>query len=106
MGTRSTIPLSFYPLMRPFGRPALATAGFTDGDREELGPLGWRAVDVDVTGLLQRAHTWPNYLRNQAIAAAMARYLYFDDEHAIVGEHADSHQTPALSVIPWQERDD
>jgi hypothetical protein len=103
---RKDLPLNFYPLIRPFGRPTLATVGFTDGDRQELGPLGWRAVDVDVSQLVQEAHTWPNYLRSQAIAAAMVRYIYFDDELTIPGERAAALELPVIPMERWTEVED
>lgn len=103
---RNDLPLNLYPLIRPFARPTLATVGFTGGDRQELGPLGWRAVDVDVSQLVQEGHTWPNYLRSQAIADAMVRYIYFDDEITINGERAAALELPSVQIEHWQEIDD
>lgn len=98
---RGDFPLHFYPLARPFARPALGTTGFTRGDREELGPLGWRAMDVDVSHLVTAEHIWPIYLRSEAMAAIVAWYALFDDERAAGIEPA---AFPVLA--PMQEVDD
>lgn len=69
--------LTFYPLSRPFSRPSLANVGFTDLDRAEMGPLAYRAIELDVTDLVGRSHTWPNYDQEPAIAAAIAPFALF-----------------------------
>lgn len=69
--------LTFYPLSAPFARPSLANVGFTDGDREELGWLGYRAIELDVTELVGKSHTWPHYDQEPAIAAAIAPFALF-----------------------------
>lgn len=71
--------LQFYPLSAPFSRPSLAKVGFTDRDRAELGPLAFRAIEVDVTELVGSSHTWPHYDSVPAIAAAIAPFVYFAD---------------------------
>ena len=98
---RKDFALNFYPLARPCLRPSLATAGFTDGDREDMGPLGWRAIDVDVSHVVREAHTWPNYVQSNAIAIAMSRYLHFDDEHAVATQPA-----PFTVIVPTPDFDD
>jgi hypothetical protein len=76
---RCDLALKFYPLSRPFSRPALAQTGFTDGDRERLGWLAVRAGEIDVTELIGRNHNWPNYHDASAIAEAIAPFVYFMD---------------------------
>lgn len=80
---RCDLALAFYPLTRPFSRPALASVGFTDGDRERLGWLAMRAGELDVTGLVGRHHNWPYYHDSPAIAAAIAPWVYFIDRDAV-----------------------
>ena len=69
--------LVFYPLSRPFSRPSLANVGFTDLDRAEMGELAYRAIQLDVTELVGRSHTWPHYDDEPAIAAAIAPFALF-----------------------------
>lgn len=90
---RCDLALRFYPLSRPFSRPALAQTGFTDGDRERLGWLAVRAGEIDVTELIGRDHNWPNYHDAPAIAAAIAPFVYFMDRDALTPAQA----TPAAS---------
>lgn len=85
--------LHFYPLVRPLSRPSLASVGFTDSDRSEMGLLAYRAIEVDVTELVGRSHTWPYYEGEPAIAAAIAPFVYFIDSPAPVSG-------PALSAAP------
>jgi hypothetical protein len=98
---RGDFPLHFYPLARPFARPALGSTGFTSGDRAELGPLGWRAVDVDVSQLVTAEHIWPIYLNSEALAAIVAWYALFDDERA-----AGIQPAAVPPLAPMQESDD
>lgn len=69
--------LTFYPLSAPFSRPSLANVGFTELDRREMGLLGYRAIELDVTELVGRSHTWPHYDQEPAIAAAIAPFALF-----------------------------
>jgi len=69
--------LTFYPLSAPFTRPSLANVGFTAWDREKLGLLGYRAIELDVTELVGRSHTWPHYDQQPAIATAVAPFALF-----------------------------
>jgi hypothetical protein len=71
--------LTFYPLSAPFTRPSLANVGFTDGDREDMGILGYRAIELDVTELVGRSHTWPHYDQEPAIATAIAPFALFTE---------------------------
>jgi hypothetical protein len=71
--------LHFYPLARPLSRPALANVGFTELDREAMGMLAYRAIELDVTELVGRSHTWPYYEAKPAIASAIAPFVYFMD---------------------------
>jgi hypothetical protein len=79
---RCDLALQFYPLTRPFSRPSLANAGFTDGDRERLGWLAMRAGEIDVTELIGRHHNWPHYHDTPAVAAVIAPFVYFMDRDA------------------------
>jgi hypothetical protein len=69
--------LTFYPLSAPFSRPSLANVGFTASDRAEMGPLAYRAIQLDVTELVGQSHTWPHYDQEPAIAAAIAPFALF-----------------------------
>lgn len=85
--------LHFYPLSRPLSRPALANVGFTDADRSEMGLLAYRAIELDVTDLVGRSHTWPYYEGEPSIAAAIAPFVYFMDVPA-------AESGPSLSAAP------
>lgn len=85
--------LTFYPLARPLSRPALANVGFTESDRAAMGLLAWRAIELDVTDLVGRSHTWPYYDREPAIAAAIAPFVYFMDGAAVTLD-------PSLTSVP------
>jgi hypothetical protein len=69
--------LTFYPLSAPFTRPSLANVGFTDGDREKMGLLGYNAIELDVTRLVGRSHTWPHYDQEPSIGTAIAPFALF-----------------------------
>jgi hypothetical protein len=83
--------LTFYPLSRPLSRPSLANVGFTDLDRREMGPLGYRAIELDVTELVGRSHTWPYYDQSPAIGAAIAPFALFMEMQ---------HMMPQVSQFP------
>jgi hypothetical protein len=77
---RADLPLRFYCLHRPFSGSALATSGFTSWDRYQLGPLGAKLADTDVTDLLGDGHVWPCYINRPEIAAMIAPYVFFQVE--------------------------
>jgi hypothetical protein len=77
-------PLFFYPLARPFARPALATVGWTDGDRERMGWLSQRAMEIDVTPLLGRAHLWPDYFTRPEIGSVLGPFITFADAATVM----------------------
>jgi len=94
---RCDLALQFYPLTRPFSRPALASVGFTDGDRERLGWLAMRAGEMDVTALVGRHHNWPYYHDSPAIAAAIAPFVYFMERDAVPPQ-ADGNADPTRAI--------
>ncbi len=81
MSLRSSgdFPLQFYPLSAPHSRPALAQVGFTNADRRAMGPLGYRAVELDVSELVGTSHAWRSYSGSPSIAAAVAPFALFLD---------------------------
>lgn len=91
------MPLHFYPLAKPFSRPALASVGWTDGDRERLGWLGDRAVEIDVSQLVGRGHMWPDYFTRLELAAMLGPYITFTDVPAPSAHPAAA--PPALPVL-------
>ena len=77
--SRGDVPLQFYPLSAPHSRPALAQVGFTNGDRMAMGPLGYRAIELDVSELVGSSHAWRSYSGSPSIAAAIAPFALFAD---------------------------
>jgi hypothetical protein len=76
---RIDFPLLFYPLGRPFSRPALAITGVSRRDREKMGDWSAKICDYDVSRLVGLGHLWANYYNQPAIASAIRHYVYFDE---------------------------
>ncbi|SFH62544.1 alpha/beta hydrolase family protein [Planctomicrobium piriforme] len=74
---RQDLPLSVYPLSRPFAHRAVARSGFTRHDINAIGPNAAKLRDVDVTPWVGHAHLWPEYYRQPAILATIMPYLYY-----------------------------
>jgi len=73
------IVLTFYPLRRVFSRRALGEKGLSQRDRDRLGYLNAKVVQLDVTHIIQSGHMWNNYYIHPELAAAIEPYVYFDD---------------------------
>lgn len=72
--------LAVYPLRLPLlVRPALGITGFTRLDRRQLGAMGRKVLDFDVTPVVGASHLWPYYFRQPGLAMAMRNYVYFPD---------------------------
>ena len=75
----SDLPLTLYPLRRPFSGKALAVSGFTKRDRAALGAANRKVIDYDVTRIVGVGHIWDNYYSQPRIADAIRHYVYFDE---------------------------
>jgi len=73
------IVLTVYPLRRIFSRRALGEKGLSRGDRDRLGYLNSKVVQLDVTQIIQSGHMWNHYYTHPELAAAIEPYIYFDD---------------------------
>jgi hypothetical protein len=76
--------LALYPLRRPFSSRALARSGFTSKDQRKLGDRLMQVSELDVTELIGKGHSWPNYCRQPGLAAAVSPYVYFEAVQPIV----------------------
>ena len=74
------IVLSFYPLRKiVVTRRALGESGLTRRDRERLGYLNSKIVELDVTRIVQAGHVWRHYYTHPELASAIEPFVYFDD---------------------------
>ena len=76
--------LALYPLRRPFSSRALARSGFTSKDQRKLGDRLMQVSELDVTSIIGKRHSWPNYCRQPGIAAAVSPYIYFEAAQGVV----------------------
>jgi len=74
---REDVALFAYPLIRPFGRRAIARAGLTNHDTRQLGYNSVKLRDVDVTDYVGHKHYWPNYYKSPNVVSTMLPYIYF-----------------------------
>lgn len=76
MRNSSDYALNAYPLVKPFGVDSLGLTGPKPQDREELGPLNGKLVDLELSTILGNTHTWPNYYSEPELAQVMAPYVF------------------------------
>ena len=76
--------LALYPFRHPFSARSLARAGFTRRDQRHLGEHVCQVSEHNVTPLIGHHHTWPRYLCQPEIAAAIAPYIYFESAAQVV----------------------
>ena len=76
--------LALYPLRRPFSSRALARTGFTSKDQRRLGERLTQVSELDVSEVIGKGHSWPNYCRQPGIAAAASPYVYFEAAQGVV----------------------
>lgn len=81
---RFDLPLTLYPLRRPFSNFALARTGFTARDRRRMGSQAAKVFEIDVSHLILAGHMWPNYYEQPQIAQAIVPFLYFADDAAMM----------------------
>ena len=74
---RKDIALNLYPLRNLASHRALGDVGFTPRDRSQLGFLGYRAIDYDVSRLIRHHHTMEHYRQYPALASALRNHIYF-----------------------------
>jgi hypothetical protein len=74
---RSDLPLTFFPLTRPFARRAIARSGVTNHDLRHLGYNAAKIREADVTQMVGHSHYWPEYYRHPAVLGAMLPYMLF-----------------------------
>jgi hypothetical protein len=91
------IVLTFYPLRRVFSRRALGEKGLSGRDRDRLGYLNAKVVQLDVTRVIQSGHMWNHYYTHPELAAAIEPYVYFDDAppNFVPAPQANSQERPA-----------
>ncbi len=78
------LPLKIYPLRKPsFSSRALGNAGFTRKDRQQLGWLGQKVTDMDVSGQIGHHHLWPNYFQRPWLSRSFSNYVFFADSHMV-----------------------
>lgn len=82
---RHDLPLFFHPTHHLFASRALGRAGITPHDQYRIGPDACRIEECDVTAIIGCRHVWPHYYREPAIACAIRRYVYFDDQPSPIG---------------------
>jgi esterase/lipase superfamily enzyme len=74
---RKDLPLTFFPLTRPFARRAIARSGITNHDLQHLGYNAAKIHEADVTQMVGHSHYWPEYYRHPAVLRAMLPYMLF-----------------------------
>ena len=74
---RHDLPLSVYPIHRPFARRAIARSGFTQRDVMKLGPSAAKIREYDVTDVIGHRHLWPYYYQQPSVVGAIVPYVYF-----------------------------
>jgi hypothetical protein len=91
------IVLTFYPLRRVFSRRALGEKGLSRRDRDRLGYLNSKVVQLDVTHIIQSGHMWNHYYSHPELAAAIEPYVYFDDAPPsyVPAPQANSQEVPS-----------
>lgn len=95
LNNRFDLPLTLYPLRRPFSNRALARAGFTWRDRRQMGWQVAKIHEIDVSQLIGSGHMWPNYYEQPQIARAIVPFLFFADDATAVPAPAPA-ATPAM----------
>jgi len=74
--------LAVYPLRMPlFVKRPIGSTGLTGWDRRQLGRMGTKIRDYDVSRAVGASHLWPYYFRNNDLAMAMRNYVYFPDRN-------------------------
>ncbi|MDZ4687930.1 MAG: hypothetical protein SH850_22895 [Planctomycetaceae bacterium] len=74
---RRDIALRFYPLHRPLTAAAAGYAGFSAGDRQQIGPQSQKLVDLDITPFIRLGHIWPHYYAEPRLAQTIAPHVFF-----------------------------
>lgn len=77
---RRDIALRFYPLHRPLTAAAAGRAGFSEGDRQQIGPQSQKLVDLDITPFIRLGHIWPHYYAEPRLAQTIAPQVFFLDD--------------------------
>lgn len=72
---QNDLPLTFYPLHRPFARRPIARSGITIGDTARLGDNAAKVRQVDVTNVVGSDHLWPDYYSKTQVLVTIAPYL-------------------------------
>jgi hypothetical protein len=76
---RRDLALGFYPLHRPLTAPAGGRTGFSEADRQQIGAISQKLVDIDITRFIGPGHIWPHYYAQPQLARAIAPHVFFLD---------------------------
>ncbi len=98
---RRDLALGFYPLHRPLATSAAAArAGFTRGDRQEIGAMSRKIIDFDITARVRAGHIWPHYYGDPDLARAISPYVFFVDPPATTTASTTAARSAVGREIP------
>lgn len=80
---REDIALGFYPLRKFNSNAALARVGLTNFDRQRLGSLNPKLMELDVTAVIGSGHVWQHYFSRPEISQVIAPYVFFTDRDPV-----------------------